>query len=151
MRGANPTLSDRTGYHSQVPMGLEKSCFKAIHLAPTKFSGQISQPTKWLWSKSKPPTRHGSRALLCQRSGADYKGPPWYRRERNYYTFQTLMRTKEPLFCHIQMRSVQDHRWQQGADKQWLFFCVLFPPPLHFLFNSLALVSSIIKVSILNP
>lgn len=27
-------------------------------------------------------------------------------------------RTKGPLFCHIQMRSFQDRRWQQGANKR---------------------------------
>lgn len=43
MMGATLTPMDRTGYPSQVSIGLEKNSFKAIHLAPTKFSGHFSQ------------------------------------------------------------------------------------------------------------
>lgn len=120
-----PPTTDRTGYHSEVSIGLEKNSFKAIHLAPTKFSGQFSQSTN-TWSKQASPTIEVQCTLLRERSGADYKGPHWYKRERNCRTFQTLMKTKCPSFCHVQMRSFQDHRWQREASKQWLLFCIFF-------------------------
>lgn len=121
--GCTPTPMGRTGYRSQVSIGLERNSFKAIYLAPTKFSAS-SQSTND--SEASQPHQCGSAQPLWERSGADYKGPHRYKRERNYRTVQTLMRTKGPLFCHIQMRAFQDHRWQQGANKQWLLFCILF-------------------------
>lgn len=123
----HPT-TDRTGYRSEVSIELQKNSFKAIRLAPTKFSGQFSV-NKCLEQAS--PTIEVQCTLLGERSGADYKGPHWYKRERNCPIFQTLMKTQGPLFCHIQMRSFQDHRWQRGANKQWLLFCIF----LNFLFN----------------
>lgn len=49
---------ERTGYQSQVSIGLETSGSKAIHLAPTKFSGQFSQSTND--SEASRPDQHGS-------------------------------------------------------------------------------------------
>lgn len=118
------------GYRSQVSIGLEKNSFQAIHLAPTKFQANSHSPQMTL--KQASPTIMVQCTLLWERSGAQYKGPHWYKRERNHWTFQTLMRTKGSLFCHIQMRTFQDHRWQQGANKQWLLFCILFFFKLSF-------------------
>lgn len=78
--GCTPAPMDRTGYYSKVSMPLENS-FQAIPLAPTKFSGQFSQSTDD-WSKQASPTMTVQRPLLWERSGADYKGPHWYKRER---------------------------------------------------------------------
>lgn len=58
MIGVTLTPVGRTGYYSQVSTGPEKNSFKAIHLAPTKFSGQFSQSTNG--SEASNPHPHGS-------------------------------------------------------------------------------------------
>lgn len=55
--GCTPTPMGRTGYHSQVSIGLERNSFKAIHLAPTKFSAN-SQSTND--AEASQPHQHGS-------------------------------------------------------------------------------------------
>lgn len=100
-------------------VNLGQRSFKAIHLAPTEFSGQFSV-NKWLKQASKHHHR-GSGTLLCERSGADYKGPHWYKRGRSYWTFQTRRRTKGPLFCHILRRP----QMKTESEQQWLLFCIL--------------------------
>lgn len=105
-RGCTPAPVDRTAYRSWVSIPLENS-FQAIPLAPTKFSGQFSHSTDD--SEASKPDHHGSAPPALRKvRGRLQRTSLIQERERNSRTVQTLMRTKGPLFRHIQIRSFPD-------------------------------------------
>lgn len=96
--------------------GLEKNSFKAIHIAPTKFSGQISV-NKWLWSKQAPPSRFTHPASRKVRSRL--QRPSLIQKERNYQTFQTLGGPKDlcsATFKWDLFKTADDNREQTSVD-----------------------------------
>lgn len=154
LRGySTPTPMERTGCYSKVSTGPEKNCFKAIHFAPTKFSGQILQSTTWLGSKSKTPPImvHEAPALLKVRSRLQRTS---LIQKRGITThFRYWWGPKNLCSVTFKWDSVQDHRCQRGAEEQWLLFCNSW---LFLFFNTLFLIESYIgqfkkiKWSILN-
>lgn len=124
----HPQPTVRTGYDSQVSIWAREKQFQSHTLSTHRILRPVLTVSKGLKQASTIVAFQFT--LLWERSGADYKGPHWYKRERSYQTFQTLMRTKGPLFCHIQMRP----QMTTGSKQQWLLFCILFFF-LNFLFN----------------
>lgn len=95
-------------YYLQVSAGLEKNSFKAIHLAPTKFSGQFSQSTND--SEASNPHHHGGAHPTLRKVRSKLQRTSLIQKRGITEPFRH-MKTKGPLFHHIQMRSFQDHRW----------------------------------------
>lgn len=117
-----PTSRCRLVILHRCPLGLEKKRFKATCLAPTKFSGRFPQ---WTKDSEASKHRHGISVHRAPREGRS----GWQRtsliQKRNYQTFQTPKRTKEPLFCHIQMKP-QMTRGTNSNDYSFVYFFHFF-------------------------
>lgn len=126
-----PTSRCRLIILHRCPLGLEKKRFKATRLAPTRFSGRFPQSTK---DSEASKHRHGIPVHRAPRESRSRWQRTLLIQKRNHQTFQTPERTKEPLFCHIQMKPRMT-RGTNSNDYSFVYFFSLFPFSVFFSFS----------------
>lgn len=114
-----PPPTARAGYHSQVSIWAREEQFQSHTLSTHRILRPFLIVSIGLKQASTIVVFQFT--LLWERSGADYKGPHWYKREKLTKHFRHWWGPKG--LCSATFK--WDHRWQRGAnsnDYSFAFF-----------------------------
>lgn len=123
----HPQPTVRTGYHSQVSIWAREEQFQSHTLSTHRILRPVL--TVSIGLKQASTIVAFQFTLLWERSGADYKGPHWYKRERSYQTFQDTDEDQRAFVLPHSNETTDDN------GEQTAMITLLHSFFLNFLFN----------------